>query len=132
MRPIILKAYRALELNYKCKLRPGTKVEFETTYNYSVRYSKEKICVGTVVCKLHDKNTPDDFYFNAELEGIFSHDDSIPREQLHVLTFRELFPYLRSMVSSVSAVAGVPPVMLPPVDLEGQDVFRIDTSGLKS
>lgn len=131
MNEICLKTYRALELNFKCKLPPLTKVEFEISYQYSVRYNKDKICVGTLICKLHDKTRPDDFYFNAELEGVFSFDDSVAREEIHVLSFRTLFPYLRSIVSSTTAVAGVAPVILPPADIGGQSIYRIDTEHLK-
>ncbi|MBQ8911214.1 MAG: protein-export chaperone SecB, partial [Clostridia bacterium] len=57
--------------------------------------------------------------------------DDLSREQIHVASYKELFPYARVLVSTITSAAGVPPVVLPVADIESQSIYRIDTGNLK-
>lgn len=58
--------------------------------------------------------------------GIFSFEEGADKDMLHIETFRLLFPYVRALVSTVTVNAGIPPVTLPNVDIEGQNIYRFD------
>ena len=126
-----LRTCRALSLEYKGILTPGERITLQNKCSYSVRYAKENVCVSTLQCKVSDKEHEDKFYVNIDLEGVFSYDPSVTREEIHVATFKELFPYARSIVTSVTAVCGVTPVLIPQIDIEGQSIFRIDPENIK-
>ena len=56
---------------------------------------------------------------------MFSFNEGADKDMLHIETFRSLFPYARALVSTVTVNAGVPPIILPEVDIEGQNIYRI-------
>ncbi|MBQ9468555.1 MAG: protein-export chaperone SecB [Clostridia bacterium] len=126
-----MKGYTVKSLSFNTSLPSGKQITLQNACSYNVRYSKEGLCVGSLECKVSDKDAPDSFYVNIHIEGVFHFDASLPREQIHVATYKELFPYARSVVTSVTALCGITPIMIPQIDIEGQDIYRIDTEGLK-
>ncbi|MBQ7595637.1 MAG: protein-export chaperone SecB, partial [Clostridia bacterium] len=77
-----------------------------------------------------DKGGNKDFKITITLQGLFQYAGNASREKLHVETFKELFPYARVMVSTLTTNAGMPPIMIPPIDMESQEIFRIDMPNL--
>ena len=57
--------------------------------------------------------------------GIFSFEDGADKDMLHIETFRLLFPFVRALVSTLTVNAGIPAVILPNIDIEGQNIYRI-------
>lgn len=131
MASIVLKGYRAKDIEFRGHLSPGEKIQLDNKYSYNVRYGKDNICVAELSCQIFDKNAPEKFKAAVVIEGIFSHGGDLTKEQIHVTTYKELFPYARVLVSTVTAAAGCPPVILPAVDIENQSIYRIDTENLK-
>ena len=131
MANIILKGYRAKDIEFHGHLQPGEKIQLDNKYSYNVRYAKDNICVGELSCQVYDKTAAEKFKAAVVIEGIFSHDGTLSKEQIHVATYKELFPYARVLVSTVTAAAGCPPVILPPADIENQSIYRIDTGNIK-
>ena len=72
-----------------------------------------------------DKENPDSFSIKAVLVGIFSYKEGSDKDLLHIETFRALFPYARALVSTLTANAGIPAIILPEIDIEGQSIYRI-------
>ena len=56
--------------------------------------------------------------------GIFTYKPDVKKEVLHVETFKELFPYARTMISSLTVNAGLPPVIIPTFDIESQSIYK--------
>ena len=50
----------------------------------------------------------------------------VEKEFLHVDTFKELFPFAKAIVATVSANAGIQPIMVQDVDIESQEIYRFD------
>lgn len=48
------------------------------------------------------------------------------REVIHVQTYKELFPYARTIITTITANAGIPPIILPNMDIENKEIYRID------
>ena len=128
---IVFKGYRAKDLEFHGHLAPGAKIRLENKYSYNVRYGSGNICVAELTCQVFDKDAPEKFKVAVIIEGIFSYPDDLSREQIHVASYKELFPYARVLVSTITSAAGVPPVVLPVADIESQSIYRIDTGNLK-
>ena len=131
MNNVALKGYRVSSFEHKASLPSGAKITLQNACSYNVSYTKERICTGTLTCKISDRDHSDKFYINIELQGIFTFNQTVKREQIHVDTYRVLFPYARAIVSGATALFGIAPVIIPQVDIEGQNIYRIDTSGIK-
>lgn len=128
---ILFKGYRAKDIEFHGHLAPGAKIQLENKYSYNVRYGSGNLCVAELSCQVFDKDAPDKFKVSVILEGIFSYPDDLSREQIHVASYKELFPYARVLVSTLTSAAGIPPVILPVANIENQSIYRIDTGNIK-
>ena len=124
-----LKGQRVSELRFVNKLENGTRVELGNQYNYSVNYSNGNVCRGEFTIEVSDKNDPSQFSIRAVVIGIFEFDTQVEKERVHVQSFKELFPYVRALITTVTANCGIPPVMIPLIDIEGQEIYRFDKNG---
>lgn len=103
------------------------KLELKSSYSYGVRYlSGKNICRCELTAKTEAKGIEEKFHIHIVLEGIFEFDPSVKKETLHVETYDQLFPYLRSTVTAITANAGIAPVIPPYIDISKQNIYRVD------
>ena len=121
-----LKGFKVSEIRFVNKLENGTRVELGNKYNYSVNYSNTNVCRGEISIDVADKADESRFGFHAVVVGMFEFDPSLEKERIHVLSFKELFPYVRALITTVTANCGIPPVTIPSIDIEGQDIYRFE------
>lgn len=120
------KAYKIEEIQFVNKIKTTTKIEIKNSYSYNVRYTNQNICEGKFTINITDKENPDNFSVRLVLCGIFSYDPEMQREVIHVQSYKELFPYARTIVTTITANAGIPPIILPNMDIENKEIYRID------
>ncbi len=130
MKDNVMKAYKISQIDFLNNLKNGTKLELSNKYSYNVKYSQTGVCEGFLKVEITDKGGNKDFRIIMMLQGLFQYPADASREKLHVETFKEIFPYARVMVSSLTTSAGMPPIMIPPIDMESQEIFRIDMPNL--
>ncbi|MCL2507892.1 MAG: protein-export chaperone SecB [Oscillospiraceae bacterium] len=126
MRNVELKNYRATEIVFNNKLENQGRVELGNTYSYNVSYSDGNVCKGVFSIEVFDKNAQKKFNVKVTVEGIFSFNTDLEKEKIHVATFKELFPYARALVVTITTNAGVPPIYLPNIDIEAQEIYRFE------
>lgn len=126
MKDLKLKAYKIEEVNFINKIGVNKKIELKNSYSYNVRYTNQNICEGKFTVTISDKEAPDSFCVKLVLAGIFSFNSEVEREVIHVQTYKELFPYARAAVTTITANAGIQPIMIPDMDIEDKEIFRFD------
>ena len=126
MKEIELKGYKVTEVRFVNKVQGNQKLELSNKYSYNVGYSKVNTCKGEFRAEVADKNNPDQFSITVVLEGFFVTAADMAKEVLHIRTYDALFPYVKSFVSTLTVNAGVPPVMIPYVDISGQNIYRVE------
>ncbi|MCQ2483732.1 MAG: protein-export chaperone SecB [Clostridia bacterium] len=126
MKNLKLKAYKIEEIEFVNKIRGNTKIELKNSYAYNVRYTNQSICEGKFTVTITDKTNPEQFNIKLVLAGIFEYDTNVAREILHVQTYKELFPYARAVVTTITANAGIQPIMIPDMDIENREIYRFD------
>ncbi len=124
MSNVSFKSFRATEIKFVNKHANGTRIEFENKYTYNVKYNPDNLCMGEFIVEVFDKNNKDKFYIKAVMCGIFGYKPDVKKEVLHVETFKEIFPYARTMISSLTVNAGLPPVIIPSFDIESQSIYK--------
>ncbi len=124
MSNVTFKGFKASEIEFINKHDNGQKIEFENTYSYNVKYARNNTCVCELTAEMKDKAEPDKFRVKIVIIGFFEFNPEVQKEIIHVETFKELFPYARAAVSTVTTSAGVPPVILPGFDIESQNIYR--------
>lgn len=126
MNSLKLKAYKIEEINFVNKIKGNAKIELKNSYAYNVRYTNQNICEGKFTVTTNDKANPEAFNIKLVLAGIFEYDPSVEREILHVQTYKELFPYARAFVTTMTANAGIQPIMIPDMNIENREIIRFD------
>lgn len=126
MKNLKLKAYKVEEIEFVNKIRANTKIELKNSYAYNVRYTNQNICEGKFTVTISDKQNPESFSIKLVLAGIFEYNTDAEREVLHVQTYKELFPYARAIVTTLTANAGIQPIMIPDMDIEEREIYRFD------
>ena len=126
MTKLKLKAYKIEELQLVNKVKATTKIELKNSYGYNVRYTNQNICEGKFTVTIVDKENPETFSVKLVLGGIFAFDPELERELIHVQTYRELFPYARAIITTITANAGIQPIMIPDMDIEKREIYRFD------
>lgn len=120
------KAYKVEEIQFVNKVKVSSKIEIKNSYSYNVRYTNQNICEGRFTVNISDKENPETFSVKLVLFGIFSFDPEMQRELIHVQTYKELFPYARTIITTITANAGIQPIILPNMDIENKEIYRID------
>ena len=126
MKNITFKTFKASEIEFVNKHENGTRIEFENKYSYNVKYSPNNTCIGEFTVEIKDKADKDKFHIKAVVLGIFTYNPESQKEIIHVETYKELFPYVRTMISSLTVNAGIPPVIIPNFDIESQSIYRFE------
>lgn len=121
-----MKAYKISQIEFLNTLANGTKLELQNQYAYNVKYGQNGVCEGILKVDISDKGGNKNFKISVTVQGLFEYDSRQSREELHVATYRELFPYARVVIANMTTTAGMPPIMIPPIDMEAQEIYRID------
>ena len=126
MSSVVFRGYKVTECDFVNKYENGQKVEFRNSYGYSVKYAQNNICIGEITVEARDKENPDKFGIKLVIEGFFSFSPEAKKESVHVDSFKELYPHARAVVATVSTAAGIPPILIPPFDIEKQSIYKVE------
>lgn len=120
-----LKGYRADEISFVNKRTTAKPMEIQTKYSYNVKYTNTGTCRGELTVEINEKTEPENFNLKVVMSGLFEFTEA-PREILHRETFNTLFPYIRSLITTVTANAGIMPIIVPFMDIENQSIYKIE------
>ena len=122
-----LQAYKVDKIEFANALENGTKISLGNKYSYQVQYAVGKdIARGTFDIEVHDKENPDQFKIRVIVVGIFAYNPDEKKEIIHTETFKALFPYAKALITTVTANCGIQPVIIPNIDIDNQEIYRID------
>jgi preprotein translocase subunit SecB len=120
------KGYNIVEFSFANKLPPGAQIQLENKYQFNVKYASNKTCVGEMSIRVADRSNAESFFVSLLLRGVFTFTPGTAKEEIHIETYKTLFPYARAYISTVTAGAGIPPIIIPEVDIESQSIYRFD------
>ena len=81
-------------------------------------HNKEKKCLGILKLKIASRNQEDSssfLKFNLDICGTFSVEkfEEEEKKQIESQTFQRLYPYLQTYTTAITAIAGIPPIIIP-------------------
>ncbi len=127
MSNVNLQGYKIDKIDFVNLLENGAKIKLGNKYSYNVRYAKENnIARGEFDIEVHDQNDPDKFKIHIILVGIFRYDPAVKKEEIHADTFKAIFPYAKCFITTVTANCGIPPIIIPQIDIDNQQIYRFD------
>ena len=126
MKEFELKSYKITAINFVNSLDVPTKLELNYQYSYNVGYSNHNTCRGEFKAEIKDKKLADKFSLTVTVAGIFTTAAGVAKEVLHVKTYDALFPYVKALVSTMTASAGIPPIYIPYIDISNKNIYRVE------
>jgi len=126
---IQLQKYIIEAIEYK--ISPGIEaLNNDEQFNMDINISQNlhndnenRIATLKLGCQIGNNNLDDNFPFflKVELVGIFSYDTDLSEDQctrmLNVNGTAILFPYLRSLISMITTLCSIPPVIIPTINI---------------
>lgn len=94
--------------------------EIKVSLDFKIKNSfskEESVLITTVTAYVFkgQKNAP--FYLKTSIEAIFKGELKALKEFSKVHAPAHIFPYIRELISNLTIRAGVPPLILPPINL---------------
>lgn len=126
MENAILQGFKVTNVEFANNIKQNKKIELGFGYSYNVKYSAQNTCIGEFTAKITNKTNPDEFKIIITGSGVFKFQQGVKKEQLHVETYNELFPYMRSFVTTLTANAGIPPIIMPFIDISKKEIYRFE------
>lgn len=114
--------YRMTDFQYHCKSDYVFPADEEIQYNFGFQKRIERLTENTMAVFLGAKvftgsdESESPYYVSLELVGNFESDmEILPQWEANALAI--LFPYVRSIISSITSQSGMPPIILPTINL---------------
>ena len=124
MKDLVLKTYRITDMKFQNHATTAVKTRLETKYTYQVKFATNNTCRAEMKVLVKDQENPDTLGVELTLVGFFEIPTVHDKEELHKETFKELYPFARSIVSTISGATGILPIIIPSVDIDNQDIYR--------
>ena len=131
MANVNMRAYKVSEIIFNNKVNGKVQLKLSNKVSHNVRYNKNGSCEAFLTVEVFDKENKDVLNIKITVVGAFEVNKEIEKEFLHVETFKELFPFAKALVTTISASAGVPPIYVQNVDIEKQEIYRFDMNANK-
>lgn len=126
MSNVQLKAYKVSKIKFNNSVSGAVQLCFSNTVSHNVKYAKGSTCEATLSIDVLDKNHPDVLNISVELKGIFEIKNNVEKEFIHVDTFKELFPLGKALITTITANAGIKPIIVENIDIEDQEIYRME------
>ena len=129
MTNVQLKAYKVSRINFNNAVQSTVQLKLNNKVSHNVKYTDGAVCEATLCIEVLDKNHPDVLNITVEVKGIFDIRRGVEKEFVHVDTFKELFPLAKALVTTITANAGIKPIIVQNIDIEEQEIYRFDMKG---
>lgn len=124
MSNIALKGYVVNNIDFVNELKGAGKLELKNELKYNVKYSEaESKCMGECRFKVYHVERPDLFTIEINLRGFFDYDANMDKKEVHNETYNQLFPYVRSLISTITVNCGMPPIVVPKIEIDTGNVI---------
>lgn len=124
MKALVLKTYRITDLQFQNHAVASGQAKLETKYTYSVKFGNNNTCRAEMKVSVRDKDNPDTLKVDVTMVGIFEIVAKQDQELLHKESFKQLYPFARAAISTISSSTGILPIIIPDVDIDSQDIYR--------
>ena len=117
-----LKWCRVTKIDYENTVAIGTQMKLKNNLKYNVRYiDGENRCIGALEFRIADEDLKP-FSIKVNMEAMFTYEPGDERDEIHVTSFDQIFPFLRQTVSSVTTMSGMAGLIIPLMRLQKKNV----------
>ena len=117
-----LKNYKVSSISFENRVQNGAQLKLKNHFSYNVNYFEtEKRCVAKLDYRVEEENLLP-FSVKVEMEALFTYEEGDDRADIHADSFTQLFPFVRQIIHSVTAISGVPGLMIPMTKIDKSNV----------
>ena len=108
-----LKWCKVNSIDFENKVQGGAQLKLKNSVNYNVRYiENENRCVGILDFRLIDDEARP-FSVRLGMEAVFTYGPEDTKEDIPILSFDQLFPFVRQAVYSITSMSGMQSLLIP-------------------
>jgi len=123
MAQIKMTGYIVNELDFTNELKQPGNFKLSTRTAFNVQYATNaNRCIATCVIDMMEESAPNDLNFKVSVKGMFEYEEGMDKKVIHVMTYDELFPYVRMVVSNTFTMAGLPPMYIQKIKMDNINV----------
>lgn len=112
---------RVVEIDFKLnKDFNSNDKEIKVSLDFKIKNifsEKDQILTTMLTAEIFKKEKTAPFTLKAIIEGIYKGEIKALKEFSKVHAPAHIFPYLRELISNITIRAGIPPLILPPINL---------------
>lgn len=117
-----LKGYKVNKLEIENKAKPGTQLKLQNQVKYNVNYMDDaKKCIGLLEFRIIDSDF-NPFEIKLEMAAEFTYEDGDEKPEIHTVSFDQMFPFVRMIINNLTALTGMPGLMIPIMKLNKDTV----------
>lgn len=117
-----LKGYKVNKLEVENRVRPGTQLKLQNQLKYNVNYMEaDNKCIGIMELRVTDANLAP-FEIKIEAVAEFTYDSTDAKADIHTVSFDQLFPFIRTIISTVTGFTGMQGLLIPIMKLNKNTV----------
>ena len=132
MTNVQLKAYKVSRITFNNFVQSTVHLKLNNKVSHNVKYTNGSVCEATLCIEVLDKDHPDVLNITVEVKGIFEIKSGVEKEFVHVDTFKDLFPLAKTLITTITANAGIKPIIVQNIDIEKQEIYRFDMKGAEA
>ncbi len=105
-------------------------IRLQQKFTHNVKYTANNICrseLTSIICSEDNEN----FNIKFTTIGIFEYNPALSKEEIHKETYLALYPFARAFCVNLTSSCGMPPLYITQMDLDTQNIYRIDLGGIK-
>ncbi len=124
---IELKGYKVNRLEIENNVKNGTQLKLQNQLKYNVSYMNDnKTCVAAMELRIIDADL-NPFEIKMNLTAQFTYEPGDEKADIHTKSFDQLFPFIRQIVHTTTALTGIPGLMIPIMKLN-KDTVKVNNS----
>ena len=117
-----LKGYKLNTISFENKAENGAQLQLQNKIQYNVNYiDSENRCISVLNFRVVDSNL-NPFEIKLEMVAEFLYEDGDDKRDIHADSFDQIFPFVRQIINSITAMSGIPAPMIPIVKLDRESV----------
>ncbi|MBR0412931.1 MAG: hypothetical protein IJI47_05135 [Eubacterium sp.] len=119
---IELKGYKIDSIQFENNVPNGTELKLQNQVKYNVNYvDAENRCIGILDFRISDSDM-NPFEIRIKMVAEFTYTPDEQKPDIHTGSFDQMFPFLRQAVNSLTALAGMPGLLIPMMKLDKNSV----------
>ena len=118
-----LLGYRTLELSVKNQSSVGGALELKHTFSYNVSLNaQQRKGLGFLNFVMKNEKTEGGLYLVVSLVADFTYAPEDDRKYIHKESFRQVFPYLRMIITNLCSCAGIGGMIIPNLRIKDEQI----------